>query len=231
MMRLSVPAALLAVGVLIGLSAEKLAVAAPRAPTVKVANVSTDYTITYNSQAGKVRTYDLPPNYDEKGNPKKYTKEELQKLKGDDPAEKKLPGYKADFPDLKVGDYVEVSVSVFKPTKTSSADKTKEAAPDADKPEADATPEKSGKWVVQQQLAGKVTKIVSDSSKGKKGKKAKTESDPKVTVHVTTQVLTGRSGKTNTKNPAQTFDPEKYTATVIVITRSGTATTPTTPSK
>ena len=103
MMRLSVLAVLLAFGALIGLSAEKPAVAAPRAPTVKVANVSTDYTFTYNSQSGKVRTFDLPPNYDEKGNPKKYTKAELQKLKGDDPAEKKLPGYKADFSDLRNG--------------------------------------------------------------------------------------------------------------------------------
>src|SRR5580692_1107206 len=108
MMRLSVPAVLLALGVLVGLAADKSAVAAPRASSVKVANVSTDYTITYNSQAGKVRTFDLPPNYDEKGNPKKYTKAELQKLKGDDPAEKKLPGYKSDFSELKVGDYVQV---------------------------------------------------------------------------------------------------------------------------
>ena len=222
----------LRLGVLIGLSAEKPAVAAP-ALAVKVATVSTDYTMTYSSQAGKVRTFDLPANFDEKGNPKKYTKAELQALKGDDPAEKKLPGYKADFSELKVGDYVVVSISVFKPSKTVSADQTKEtASSDADKPAAEAAPEKSGKWVVQQKLAGRVTKIVSDSSskggkKAKKAKKAKTESEPKVTVHVTTQVLTGRYGRTNKKNPAQTFDPEKYSATMIVITRSGTAATTT----
>ena len=78
MMRLSVLAVLLAAGVLIGLSAEKPAVAAPRVRPVKVATVSTDYTVTFNRQVGKVRTFDLPPNYDEKGNPKKYTKAELQ---------------------------------------------------------------------------------------------------------------------------------------------------------
>ena len=225
MMRLSSLAVLLALGLLIGLSPEKPAGAAP--PTVKVATVTTDYTMTYSSQAGKVRTFDLPPVYDDKGKPRKYTKAELQALKGDDPAEKKLPGYKADFSEMKVGDYVEVSISVFKPSKTATTDKTKETAnPDADKPSADATPEKSGKWVVQQKVAGKVTKIVSDSTgkKGKKGKKAKTESDPKVTVRVTTQALTGRTGNTTKKNPSQTFDPEKYSATMIVINRSATAT-------
>ncbi len=47
----------------------------------------------------RVRTMLLPPVFDEKGNPRKYTAQELKKLKGPG----NLPGYPAALKDLKVG--------------------------------------------------------------------------------------------------------------------------------
>jgi hypothetical protein len=53
----------------------------------------------------KVRRQDPPAQYDEKGNPKQYTQQELKQLKGDG----KLPGYEADWDSLKVGQMVKVT--------------------------------------------------------------------------------------------------------------------------
>jgi len=55
----------------------------------------------------KVRTKNPPVAYDDKGNKKKYTAKELKELKGNDP---KLPGYSAEFNDLKQNQVVEVSL-------------------------------------------------------------------------------------------------------------------------
>ena len=68
----------------------------------------------------KVRTLKLPLAFDDKGNPRKYTAQELKDLKGPD----NLPGYTADFTDLKVGEIVRVSVAKRKKT----ADEVREAA-------------------------------------------------------------------------------------------------------
>src|SRR5947207_12211314 len=54
----------------------------------------------------KVRTKNPPVAYDDKGDKKKYTAKELKELRGDDP---KLPGYTAEFNDLKQNQVVEVS--------------------------------------------------------------------------------------------------------------------------
>ena len=51
-----------------------------------------------------VRTEVLADQFDDKGKLKKFTKEELKELKGDP----KLPGYKAEFGDLKQGEMVKV---------------------------------------------------------------------------------------------------------------------------
>jgi hypothetical protein len=50
----------------------------------------------------KVRTLNPPLQYDDKGYPKKYTKEELKELKGDS----KLPGYNADLDSVQQGQVV-----------------------------------------------------------------------------------------------------------------------------
>src|SRR4051794_16150552 len=55
-----------------------------------------------------VRLQNPPVDYDDKGNPKKYTKEELKELKGPDP---KLPGYTGDYSYLKKGQVITVYLS------------------------------------------------------------------------------------------------------------------------
>ena len=62
----------------------------------------------------KVRTKDPPAKFDDKGNPVKYTKEELQELKGKDSS---LPGYEAAPDALQTGDTVKVTLARPKSTK------------------------------------------------------------------------------------------------------------------
>jgi hypothetical protein len=81
----------------------------------------------------KVRTLVLPPDFDEKGRPKKYTAKELKELKGPDP---KLPGYASDFDSLKPDQIVKVFLARKKPAKTAPKPpgprkKGKEDNPDA----------------------------------------------------------------------------------------------------
>jgi len=54
----------------------------------------------------KVRMANPPPKFDEKGRPKRYTKKELQELKGTD----RLPGFPAEFSDIKAGQIVQVTL-------------------------------------------------------------------------------------------------------------------------
>lgn len=67
-----------------------------------------------------VRWNNPPFEYDDKGNPKVYTKEELQKLKGSDT---KLPGYAGKLEDLMFGTSVKVFLT---PPPKDSAKKEKE---------------------------------------------------------------------------------------------------------
>jgi hypothetical protein len=69
----------------------------------------------------KVRRQEPPIQYDDKGNPRKPTSEELRAAKGKD---SRLPGYAADYNDLKNGQLVKVTVS--KRRKTSDSDDKKE---------------------------------------------------------------------------------------------------------
>ncbi len=55
----------------------------------------------------KVRQAHPPEAFDDKGKPKKYTPKELKELRGPDP---KLPGYNAEFSDLREGQYVTVTL-------------------------------------------------------------------------------------------------------------------------
>lgn len=54
----------------------------------------------------KVRIFNLPVEFDDKGKPRKYTAKELSDLKGPDP---KLPGYAAEYENLRAGQEVEVT--------------------------------------------------------------------------------------------------------------------------
>jgi hypothetical protein len=80
----------------------------------------------------KVRLAELPPQFDDKGNIKKLTKDELLELKGKD---KKLPGYESAVENLKVGQLVQVTLGVHKKPRpsSSSADKDKDKDADQDK--------------------------------------------------------------------------------------------------
>jgi hypothetical protein len=67
-------------------------------------------------QAGQtlvVRTLELPFVYDEKGNPKEYTPEEIRKMKGSNPS---LPGYEATPESLRAGQIVQVALAPAKGT-------------------------------------------------------------------------------------------------------------------
>jgi hypothetical protein len=74
----------------------------------------------------KVRIMSPPVQFDDKGNPKQYTKEELDALKGKD---KDLPGYESTIDSLKVGDTVQVTL---KPPKSEKKDGDKDSDPKKD---------------------------------------------------------------------------------------------------
>lgn len=87
----------------------------------------------------KVRVKDLPEQFDDKGNIRKYTKEELTELKGKD---KNLPGYESSIDAIKPGQILQVALVVHKKPRpstssslTTSKDKgaEKEIATDAPK--------------------------------------------------------------------------------------------------
>jgi hypothetical protein len=54
----------------------------------------------------KVRMNNPPPQFDDKGRVKRYTAKELRELKGND----RLPGYPAEFSDIKTGQIVQVTL-------------------------------------------------------------------------------------------------------------------------
>jgi hypothetical protein len=74
----------------------------------------------------KVRTLQLPLEYDDKGKVRRLTEKEKKELRGDDP---NLPGYNSDFESLKQDQIVEIYLDKSKePAKPKAKDKD-EAAP------------------------------------------------------------------------------------------------------
>jgi hypothetical protein len=176
-----------------------------RPPMPRLVPHNLDVSFTFNTEVGKVRTVDPPTEFDEKGNIKKPTKEELAKAKGDTPEEKKLAGYKSDFSELKVGDMVQVALSVYK----LKAKKKPRAGAKKDDAEADLEKAPSeGRWVVATQVIGKVTNIDA----------ANTVAGAKMTIRVTTvQVAQGNNNPQ--ANRALTITPEQGQATLILAGR------------
>jgi hypothetical protein len=82
----------------------------------------------------KVRTVNPPVTFDEKGNVKKYTREELKDLKGKD---SKLPGYESSLDQLQAGQVVKVTLArspdLARTDKDKDSDKDKDADKDKDK--------------------------------------------------------------------------------------------------
>jgi hypothetical protein len=78
----------------------------------------------------KVRTLIEPVTFDEKGNVKRYSKEELKELKGKD---SKLPGYESSFDQLQAGQILKVTLARAKEPAKSEKDKDSDKDDDKDK--------------------------------------------------------------------------------------------------
>jgi len=91
------------------------------------------------SEKVKVRTMVLPSDFDEKGEIKKYTADELKKLKGDHP---NLAGYDVTPDQITPGSTVEVTLTFAKKAKTETSPtkevKDKDAPKEKDAPAATA---------------------------------------------------------------------------------------------
>src|SRR5947209_3811484 len=104
-----------------------------------------DVQVTVADEA-HVRRTTAPPQFDDKGRPRKPSREELAKLKGDTPEDTKLGGYKWELDSLKKSDVVTVTISV--PVAGSKAKAGKDA-----KDTRDAKDEpKPQRWVAREQL-------------------------------------------------------------------------------
>ena len=77
----------------------------------------------------KVRSKNPPEQFDDNGKPKKYTAQELQKLKGPDP---RLPGFPAELSQLNGGETVQVTIAKEKQTQKPKS-KDKDAKPAEEK--------------------------------------------------------------------------------------------------
>jgi hypothetical protein len=80
----------------------------------------------------KVRTMVLPEQFDDKGNPKKYTKEELTQLKGKD---KNLVGYESSLEKLEVGQKLKVTLVAVKKKPVEKDKENKDLDKDKDESE------------------------------------------------------------------------------------------------
>jgi hypothetical protein len=122
---------------------ERLQVQAARGTNAgQVVTQHKDFDLESTADA-KVRRQDPPVQYDDKGNVKKYSQQELKGLKGDP----KLTGYAADWDGLQVGQMVKVSLSKApdKADNKDNKDKKTDSKPQAsliviikDAPDADA---------------------------------------------------------------------------------------------
>ncbi len=91
-----------------------------QAKLYKVKQVDQKFIMTIADNA-VVRQLELPPLFDDKGFPIKRSAKEKQELRGTDP---RLPGYKAEFDDIKVDETVKVVLA-----------RKRDAAPDQGKPD------------------------------------------------------------------------------------------------
>ena len=179
-----------------------------------------------------VRVTDPPVEYDEKGNIKTPSKEELQTLKGPD---KTLPGYPGEYDNLANGQTVVVYLSRKLPPKTdTSKDKAAGKASDAkaaDDKAQDATTTDKPRWKFLVKVAGQV-KGMRGSNKGgsnKGGSKNKASSDKSLTLQLDavtlaalqpyTSTASGQDADPNSKKNKLTVGDDVY-VTMIVVTSS-----------
>jgi hypothetical protein len=125
-----------------------------RNPNVRVVTTHVDLELEADD-ATKLRTGFLPEIFDEKGTPKRYTKDEVAALKGDS----NLPGFKAVYDDLKPGQMVRVLLGPKDSEKKDSKDDNKKDDKDKknDAPKPVTLP--------VNELAGKVTHVEGTTKK------------------------------------------------------------------
>ena len=129
----------------------------------------------------KVRTAELPEQFDEKGKVKKYTREELRQLKGKDTH---LPGYESSFESLKEGQLIEVTLATHQAKKLATAgpgdgkekaalDKAVEKDKEKDKSSLDKALDKDGEKHKQVRLIVIMKENPGAIPGGKPGKRGK----------------------------------------------------------
>lgn len=112
----------------------------------------------------KVRIKDLPDQFDEKGNVKKYTRAELQELKGKD---KNLMGYESSLEALKPGQTVLVALRTHKkpkPTTLTTGTAKKEKEGDKEPEKKEKVEEKEDDAAVNHKMQVTVIVIVKDGN-------------------------------------------------------------------
>jgi hypothetical protein len=180
-------------------------------PVNRQITINTDYVVTFNTVVGKVRLTTPPLQYDDKGQPKKLTSEDLAKLKGDETGDDKLPGYACEITEITTGDTVTITLkmpdpNVKKPAKDAATKDDKPATADDKTPSKDEKPGSKdiGDWVSAGQLVGKVQKIDNNSA------------GVTLTVRVARQQnTTDKNAKDQTNN--QTYDPKQKQGSMIQI--------------
>ena len=115
------------------------------------------------SETIKVRTMVLPQAFDEKGKPKKYTKDELAELKGKDSA---LPGYESSLEKLETGQKLRVVLAARK--KPAAKPKDKDADPDVEEKAPKDKDETEKKMQVKMILILAEAPALATPAKGKK---------------------------------------------------------------
>lgn len=178
-----------------------------RGPQMHVVTKAQDFDFTATEDI-KVRVPNPPLQFDEKGRAKKYSSEELKQLKGDDPSDQKLPGYKSDISNLKEGSIVQVFLG--KPRTKSSLTTTGTAGSKGKDSDGD---DGKHEWVYAGAIQGKITKLLAGST-------------TTFTVQVTHQEMAmGRgtgNNNNNTKNaPHTVVDPTKVRPMTIVVLVEG----------
>jgi hypothetical protein len=140
-----------------------------RNPGVRVSSTQIDLELEAD-EATKVRTDFLPEIFDEKGKPKKYTRDEIATLKGGS----SLPGYKATYDDIKEGQIVRV---VFG-KKDEEKKKEEEKKDDKDKKSEQVKPIS----LPVNELLGKVTRVEGTTKKFVVRVEIKTMANPIVNI-------------------------------------------------
>ena len=103
-----------------------------RPPTLRIENIRRQFVLEVSDDVA-VRVLQLPLQFDEMGQPRKYTAEEIRQMRG---VNHRLPGYKSDYDSLKAGQIVRVS---FRPVQAPARSADKGEDKDAKK-KADNTP-------------------------------------------------------------------------------------------